>query len=201
MRRSRCVAFSQVSYCKPVVHVGGSRFLQTDPVEGGLDTNDYAYVKDPVNEFDLNGEGFCAAGHNPKNGRKHGGCRGGGAARAVGGVAKGAVRLPTNVAGRTWGFAADLAGGSSRSCSGRTRCVSGSWLIVPWASAGTLGNTIVCRRACDSETVAHESVHVRQFQQGGVGFVGLYGWESAFGGIRCGNKYERSAYAAGLGPC
>lgn len=53
------------------------RFLQVDPVEGGLDTNDYAYVKDPINEFDLDGNGFCAAGHNPKNGRKHGGCRGG----------------------------------------------------------------------------------------------------------------------------
>lgn len=30
---------------------------QVEPVEGGLDTNDYAYVRDPINQFDLNGEG------------------------------------------------------------------------------------------------------------------------------------------------
>lgn len=33
---------------------------------------------DPVNLLDLNGEGFCPAGHNPKQpGEKHGSCRGG----------------------------------------------------------------------------------------------------------------------------
>jgi RHS repeat-associated protein len=31
------------------------RFLQADPVEGGTD-NDYAYVNDPVNDYDLNGQ-------------------------------------------------------------------------------------------------------------------------------------------------
>lgn len=35
-----------------------SQAQTTDPVEGGLDTNDYAYVKDPINEFDLDGNGF-----------------------------------------------------------------------------------------------------------------------------------------------
>lgn len=34
------------------------RFLQVDPVEGGTTTNDYAYVRDPVNQFDLTGEGL-----------------------------------------------------------------------------------------------------------------------------------------------
>lgn len=54
------------------------RFLEVDPIEGGLDTNDYAYVKDPINEFDLDGEGFCLAGHNP-----NGSCRGARQARHV----------------------------------------------------------------------------------------------------------------------
>ncbi len=33
------------------------RFLEVDPIEGGTTTNDYAYVRDPINQFDLNGEG------------------------------------------------------------------------------------------------------------------------------------------------
>ena len=32
------------------------RFLQIDPIEGGTTTNDYAYVRDPINQFDLNGK-------------------------------------------------------------------------------------------------------------------------------------------------
>lgn len=69
------------------------RFLRVDPIEGGLDTNDYAYVKDPINQFDLDGNGFCAAGHNPKaKGQTHGGCRGGEAARAVGGAGQATLR-------------------------------------------------------------------------------------------------------------
>lgn len=31
------------------------RFLQVDPVEGGT-MNDYVYVNDPVNSYDLNGQ-------------------------------------------------------------------------------------------------------------------------------------------------
>lgn len=34
---------------------GLRRFLQTDPVEGGT-SNDYAYVDDPINDFDLTGQ-------------------------------------------------------------------------------------------------------------------------------------------------
>jgi hypothetical protein len=75
---------------------GLGRFLEVDPVEEGLDTHDYAYVKDPVNQFDLDGNGFCPLGHNPRNrGQKHGGCRGARAARTAGrigvGIAAGAA--------------------------------------------------------------------------------------------------------------
>ncbi|MEM9035691.1 MAG: RHS repeat-associated core domain-containing protein [Actinomycetota bacterium] len=36
------------------------RFLEVDPVQGGTLTNDYAYVRDPINQYDLTGR--CAFG-------------------------------------------------------------------------------------------------------------------------------------------
>jgi hypothetical protein len=51
----------QVNHHGYRVHVGGSRFLEVDPVEGGC-SNDYTYVHgDPVNSFDLTGAVTCPA--------------------------------------------------------------------------------------------------------------------------------------------
>ena len=47
------------------------RFLSVDPIEGGTTTNDYGYVPDVVNQFDLTGE--CGTWGNPfkKCGKGH----------------------------------------------------------------------------------------------------------------------------------
>jgi RHS repeat-associated protein len=112
--------------------------------------------------------------------------------------ARDVTRWPTGGAGVAWSWAADLAGGDPHRCGDNARCVSGSWLIVPWATGGTLGDAIVCRDECTEEFVDHEMVHVGQFEDGGIAYPVAYGWESIFGGIGCGNKYERPAYEAGL---
>jgi RHS repeat-associated protein len=50
---------------QPIIEMGArqyspllGRFAEVDPIEGGTTTNDYGYVPDPVNQFDLSGEGI-----------------------------------------------------------------------------------------------------------------------------------------------
>ena len=53
--RPRCRASAQVRRHEARVRVGGSRFLQTDPIEGGS-ANAYDYTgQDPINKEDLDG--------------------------------------------------------------------------------------------------------------------------------------------------
>jgi RHS repeat-associated protein len=84
----------------PVIEMGAriynpaiGRFLQVDPIEGGT-SNDYTYVDDPINQFDLDGN--CGTWGNPLKkcapGRKHSGFLGG-AFSKTGRVLKSAGKL------------------------------------------------------------------------------------------------------------
>lgn len=152
--------------------------------------SDYA-AGDPIDNFDLTGE-YCVTGKN-----KNGSCRS--ITRGARRNAKAVIRWPVNAGGRVVSWAQ----GRSRQCGSgmKMRCVHNARFVPRRADACTLGNTVYCRRKCEG-LVEHEAVHVRQFAQGGVGFVALYAWEAAFGGTGCGNKYERSAYnSAGPHSC
>ena len=62
LRRTRCRTSSQVRAGACWVRVGGSRFLQTDPIPGGS-ANDYDYsAQDPVNNTDLDGRSYQSEG-------------------------------------------------------------------------------------------------------------------------------------------
>ncbi len=48
---------------RPMIEMGArpynpilGRFVRADPIEGGTTTNDYGYVRDPINQYDLTGE-------------------------------------------------------------------------------------------------------------------------------------------------
>ena len=71
----------------------------------------------------------------------------------------------------------------------------------PGAFAVTYGHYIFCRASCNPR-LAHELVHVGQFEQYGDKFAALYLAEAARHGTGCGNKFELEAYTApGGGQC
>ena len=62
LRRTRCRTSSQVRAGACWVRVGGSRFLQTDPIPGGS-ANAYDYgAQDAINNSDLDGRSYLADG-------------------------------------------------------------------------------------------------------------------------------------------
>lgn len=92
-------------------------------------------------------------------------------------------------------------GGTQRSCgtSGlgfQLRCVE-NVAILPAGSltayAVTYAHWIFCKGSC-GPVMAHELVHVGQFEVGGDGFAIQYLAEAALHGTGCENQYERPAY-------
>jgi hypothetical protein len=76
-------------------------------------------------------------------------------------------------------------------------CVNGADEIVPdGADAFTLGHFVFCAVVCEpgSDLVAHELVHVEQFEEYGDAFLALYAKEAALHGTECGNRFEVPAY-------
>ncbi len=69
--------------------------------------------------------------------------------------------------------------------------------IPPTVSGVTFGHWIYCKVTCVGGLLAHEMVHVRQFEEQGDVFGPLYLVEAAQHGTGCDNKYEREAYGAG----
>lgn len=97
-----------------------------------------------------------------------------------------------------------LTGGTARECA-----VSGAGVVVHCvdnvprmpsadlnASGVTLGHWIYCKAICGGRLLAHELIHVRQFETNGDLFGPMYLIEAAQHGDGCDNVYEREAYEA-----
>jgi hypothetical protein len=100
-------------------------------------------------------------------------------------------------------------GGTERICatSGRgiaVHCVDNvPRMPTPKATASgvTFGHWIFCRVFCGGRLLAHELVHVRQFETYGDRFGPMYLTEAALHGTGCENKWEREAYREANGTC
>lgn len=105
------------------------------------------------------------------------------------------------------GTIALLTGGSQRVCATSplgfpVTCVEGPLVMpaaLPNASGVTFGHWVFCRTTCGGSLLAHEMVHVNQFEMYGDLFGPIYLLEAAIHGAGCDNVYERPAYGPACG--
>lgn len=105
------------------------------------------------------------------------------------------------------GTIALLSGGSQRVCATSplgipVTCVERPIVMpsaLPGASGVTFGHWVFCRTTCGGGLLAHEMVHVRQFEQYGDLFGPIYLAEALVHGAGCENIYERPAYGPACG--
>ena len=83
-----------------------------------------------------------------------------------------------------------------RRCDGVLVCEGGAWLRrLGWRySAITFGHVILCAGEMDDVTLAHELVHVAQYDRLGVFFFPAYGLASLGALIRGGHHYKDNRF-------
>lgn len=103
-------------------------------------------------------------------------------------------------AGAAIAVVARALGASVRACAPGVTCVEHSFLVPGGVYAWTVGHTIVARGPVVEPLLAHERVHVAQFERYPLTFALRYAWRSLEClGYEC-NAYERRARAATAQP-
>lgn len=178
----------QVSGGEVWVRVGGSRFLQTDPVKGGS-ANSYDYVyQDPINKFDLGGT--CWGGGNWCHPLEH-------AASSVWHVGRAVRNAPFTAIGVGYSYARGGSCSFAREFTFNCQGVHGANNYGGF----TLGNTWLHARKNNQydpqdlhRRMRHERRHSDQYGIfGGFGFLGLYGVDRAIHRNPCHSWFERWA--------
>ncbi len=135
----------------PVIEMGARQydpylgsFIEIDPIEGGT-ANDYAYVGDPINEFDLDGR-YCVFGKN-----KNGSCRGSSMVPFGKHARKGNYCV---LSAATKGRSRGCAFGSARSAGGAATLFSAASIFFPVLGIGAAAFSALhavhrCRAALD----------------------------------------------------